>query len=213
MQQAGFSNVSLLPNPLATELEHLAVGSSFEKRIPRTILFVGHCIRPKGVYELVEACCNISNIKLKLVGAIKEDVKRDLLTMSRNASWLKIAGEQPYEKVMADMLQCDIFVLPTYTEGFPNVILEAMACGCAIVTTPVGAIPEMLEKDVKGKYGIMIAPHDTMQLKSAICSILQDEDSKKEMRCNVRKRVYERYSMRQVWNNLTEIWTNLNKNV
>ena len=48
------------------------------------------------------------------------------------------------KKQEKDYAQADLFVFPSYSEGFPNVILESMAAGCAIVTTNVGAIPQML---------------------------------------------------------------------
>jgi glycosyltransferase involved in cell wall biosynthesis len=59
-----------------------------------------------------------------------------------------------------------IFVLPTYTEGFPNVILECMASGCPIITTPVGAIPDMLQFGSTQACGACVDVKDVQGLKN-----------------------------------------------
>ena len=153
------------------------------------------------------------NVKLKIIGHATEEMK-DLLRQKASKckghdSWLELTGELPYEQVLYQMQRCDLFVLPTYTEGFPNVILESMACGCAIVTTNVGAIPEILTDDSKGKYGIMVEPKNAEALASAIKTLQNDENLKKQCRENARRRVFERYSMPIVWNKLQKIWCSL----
>lgn len=183
------------------------------KGVPNTILFAGHVIKTKGVEELVEACGQIENVKLKIIGHATEEMK-DLLRQKASKckghdSWLELTGELPYEQVLYQMQRCDLFVLPTYTEGFPNVILESMACGCAIVTTNVGAIPEILTDDSKGKYGIMVEPKNAEALASAIKTLQNDENLKKQCRENARRRVFERYSMPIVWNKLQKTWCSL----
>lgn len=212
LMSCGFKNICLLPNMIAPSVEETISSMPAEIRIPRRLLFVGHCIATKGVYELVEACCSIQGVKLVLVGAIKEDVRKALFDIAGGGTWLEIMGEIPYVEVMKEMLKCDIFVLPTYTEGFPNVILEAMACGCAIITTPVGAIPEMLEEENGNSFGIMVEPKNVLQLNQAIVRMLDDEVFKNECRENVQKRVQERYAMSTVWNDLTRIWKELSTN-
>jgi glycosyltransferase involved in cell wall biosynthesis len=158
---------------------------------------------------LVEACKTIPNIKLKLLGAILDDVKEDLRSISDNGEWLELMGERPYEEVIREMMACDVFVLPTYTEGFPNVILEAMACGCAIVTTPVGAIPEMLEEVDGRHYGLMVEPKNARQLHNAIVKMLENESFKNECRENVKQRVSERYNMPIIWKSIVDIWNTI----
>lgn len=212
LHESGFTNVYLLPNMIAPSVENAINSMPVETRTPGRLLFVGHCIATKGVYELVEACKNIQNIHLVLVGAIKDDVRSELKDVSERGGWLEIMGEKPYTEVIKEMLKCDVFVLPTYTEGFPNVILEAMACGCTIVTTPVGAIPEMLEEEDGKPYGLMVAPKNTEHLKEAIDRMLNDRTYKEACGNNARIRVHERYSMPKVWERLTQIWEETSKN-
>lgn len=206
LKQCGFNNIALLPNPIAPRVNEIVMQNSNLKITPRTILFTGHVIRTKGIYELINACKEIDNIKLKLVGHIEENMRNQLSKMVGDVTWLEICGEMSYEYVIKEMLSCDIFVLPTYTEGFPNVILESMACGCAIVSTTVGAIPEMLEEEAGSCYGLMVKPKDTVQLQAVIEKMLNDEVLKKECRLNVKKRVFERYNISSVWEQLMEVW-------
>lgn len=208
--ECGYKNVCIVPNPLSPSVVDYVEKHPNKDRSPNTILFAGHVIKTKGVEELVEACGQIENVKLKIIGHATEEMK-DLLRQKASKckghdSWLELTGELPYEQVLYQMQRCDVFVLPTYTEGFPNVILESMACGCAIVTTKVGAIPEMLKEDDRGKYGILIDPKNTEALESAIKAMLGDENLKNQCRQNAQRRVLERYSMPNIWLELNSIW-------
>lgn len=213
LTDCGYSNVHLVPNPLSPAVTDYIRKHPDKDRISGTILFAGHVIKTKGVEELVDACGHIENVKLKIIGHTTDEMKNLLRQKAINckgdSSWLELTGELQYEQVLDQMQRCDVFVLPTYTEGFPNVILESMACGCAIVTTNVGAIPEILTDDSKGKYGIMVEPKNAEALASAIKTLQNDENLKKQCRENARRRVFERYSMPIVWNKLQKIWCSL----
>lgn len=205
----GFNNVSLLPNPIAPKVLEQIDTIGEVGHDAGVVLFIGHCIVTKGVFELVEACRTIPGIRVRMIGAIQDDVRQKLREAANHGEWLEIMGEQPYDKVIKEMKTCDVFVLPTYTEGFPNVILEAMACGCAIVTTPVGAIPEMLEEKMGKHYGLLTEPKDVKQLHDAIVRMLEEDSFKSDCRKNVLERVINRYSMPQVWRQLINIWEGL----
>jgi glycosyltransferase involved in cell wall biosynthesis len=209
LRKNGFANIELLPNPLAPGVMQTISKIGVIEREPGLLLFIGHCIATKGVFELVQACKGLSNIRLRLVGAIQNDIKEQLLEIANHEQWLEIMGEQPYEEVIRQMLTCDVFVLPTYTEGFPNVILEAMVCGCAIITTPVGAIPEMLEAENGQQFGLMVEPRNVTQLHDSIIRMLDNGSFKADCRNNVRRRVNERYSMQMVWEQMVSIWNDI----
>ena len=206
LRENGFDNISLLPNPVAPRVVDIATENASVEKTPRSVLFVGHVVKTKGVFELLEACSKIENINLQLVGHITPDMQAQIDGLYKGASWLDIQGERPYDEVVKEMCKCDVFVLPTYTEGFPNVILESMACGCAIVTTPVGAIPEMLEEEDGKHYGIMVEPRNVEQLKEGIEKMLSDADFKNECRANVQQRVNERYNIDSVWRQMVCVW-------
>lgn len=202
----GFKNIELLPNPLSSTVSSLIERYKAEERKPRTLLFVGHCVTTKGVYELVEACTTIENIDLKLVGPITEAVKQDLTKIANGGNWLEIMGCIPLEEVIREMCHCSLFVLPTYTEGFPNVIIESMASGAPIITTPVGAIPEMLDINSDSPCGICVAPKKVEPLRVAIEQLLQNNDLATTLGKRAKERVTRVYAMSSVWDKLCNIW-------
>jgi len=212
LKENGF-NVSYLPNPISPViLDQICSMRGSVSRIVSKVLYVGHVIPSKGVYELVKACGNISDIELHLIGTIDEDVRNELnkITKLNEASdYLKIRGAMPHEQVVQEMLSAGVFVLPSYTEGFPNVILEAMACGCPIVATDVGAIPEMLDIENGNNNGICVKPKDVEGLRGAIQKMLEDHTYAVQCGQNAQRRVNMLYSMPQIWTQLVNVWTNL----
>lgn len=209
LKNQGYKNIALIPNPLSPRIVEMVENNKNITREKGKIFFAGHLYKTKGVYELVEACTDIPNITLKMAGQYVENVKQELISIAQrkgNCEWIEFTGNLPIENIVHEMQTCDIFTLPTYTEGFPNVIIESMACGCAIVTTPVGAIPEMLEEKNGKKYGIMVEPKNTAQLKSAIEQMLNDESLKNECRKNVADRVTRRYNLPVIWEQMQNIW-------
>lgn len=207
---SGFTNVKYLPNPLAMNvLKKIEEIRDSYKRVPRRLLYAGHVIKTKGVYELVEACSQIPNIELRIVGKCLPDVESDLKTIAsknNDGTWMNIVGEVDHDTVLAELLQADMFVFPSYTEGFPNVILEAMACGCPIVSSDVGAIPEML--DVDGKpCGVCFKPKSVEDVLNSVQSIINNDQLKNELAFNATCRLNENYIMPRVWRNLINIWS------
>ena len=201
----GCHNVEYVPNPLAPAIGNIVSEVDVERK-PNMLLFVGQCLPTKGVYELVDACREIPNVELWILGAITDSMSQELTARWNSTSKLHIVGNLPCEEVIKKMSECDVFVLPTYTEGFPNVILESMACGCAIVTTPVGAIPEMLGDEGGKSYGLMVEPRNVEQLKNAIEKMLSDKEFKAACRENAKQRVNERYNMSTVWQQMVGVW-------
>lgn len=205
----GVKSVYKIPNPLSLrmcdEIERL---KCVVPRVKRRILFVGHVLPSKGVYELIKACTAIPNVELRLVGRIKPQVKNDLLDISsaKEGDWLHLLGEKKHAEVLAEMLACDLFVFPSYTEGFPNVIIEAMACGCPIIATTVGAIPEMLG-EVDGQCaGILISPQDVAAVYDAVISLIDDDARKRQLSVTAVNRVRQQYAMPSVWKRLLQVW-------
>lgn len=104
------------------------------------VLFVGHLVKTKGVFELVEVARRFPNIKFTMAGILTNDM--DDMQLPKN---IDLVGDVKNTRV-TELLDCaDIFLLPTYTEGFSIAILEAMSRGLPIITTPVGSNKEMLE--------------------------------------------------------------------
>ncbi|MBR5841889.1 MAG: glycosyltransferase family 4 protein [Bacteroidaceae bacterium] len=205
-------NVEYLPNPLSSVTEKLVCQYSTLSRSENVVLFVGHIVKTKGIYELIEACGEIPNIKLRILGMGCSAIVNELQSFASeyNADdWVEFAGNLSAEDVIKEMCTCAVFALPTYTEGFPNVILESMACGCPIVTTNVGAIPEMLDCKNGDYCGICVAPRDVKGLRNAILRMLADLNYAKSCGISAALRVREMYSMPVVWNRMCEVWNGI----
>jgi len=210
LKEIGGPNIVYVPNPVTNSFlkDEVKQQKSIE-RISNTAIFVGHVVPTKGVVELVESCCQIQGLLLRIIGKCSDEMKERLrmLAMKRdNGSWCSFAGEIPHKEVISEMLKADLLVFPSYTEAFPNVVLEAMACGSVIISTPVGAIPELLEEDEFGQYGVLVPPQSVDALADAIHTVSRNDALKAEMRRNSQRRVRERYSISVVWEQLTDVW-------
>lgn len=206
----GFNNVIYLPNPLG--LGVMSIVQSMEnryERIPRRLLYCGHVLKTKGVMELVEGCSRIPNIELRIVGKCLPEIKDELQILARKSgndiSWLHFIGEVTHTDVIREFFQSDIFVFPSYSEGFPNVILEAMACECPIVSSNVGAMPEML--DIGGEQcGICFNPKSSDEVYNAVASLIDNKNLKRQMAVRAKSRVNNMYVISKVWEQLVNIW-------
>ena len=205
----GYANVRYLPNPLSNSVvEQVSKLEGTIRRIPGQLLYVGHVYETKGVLELVKGCKDIDGIKIRIVGKCTEEMKDTLLSIgasSINKDWIDFVGEIPHKEVIKEFLEADLFVLPSYTEGFPNVILEAMACGCPIIASNVGAIPEMLDTDNE-PCGMCIEPKSSKEVHDTVAFLLNDKEQKKTFSERAKRRVHSMYAMPVVWKELVKIW-------
>lgn len=206
----GCKNVHLVPNPLSPQVEKIIEELPEVERSHDTVVFAGHVLKGKGVVELVEACRNIPGIKLEILGMSTPEMRAELLEAAGPdaSEWLNIRGNCTMNQVLEAMKRCAVFVLPSYSEGFPNVIIEAMACGAPIVATSVGAMPQMLSSEGDGRCGIIIPPQDSESLHDALLKLLQNRESAIEMGRQASAKVRNSYSMDKVWSDLKNIWLN-----
>lgn len=138
------------------------------------IVFLGRLGQRKGVYDLVRAFAGIpatERHRAELVVAGDGDIAG----VKGLASTLGVTDEIDVRNWMSSgdaqalLLRSDIFVLPSYNEGLPMALLEAMVCGLAVVTTPVGGIPEVVRH---GENGILVDPGDVAGLTGALSTLL-----------------------------------------
>lgn len=212
LREAGYAKVAYLPNPVAPSVIDFVKRNEI-KREGRTVLFAGHVYPTKGVNELVAACSQIPNLKVKMIGAVSDAVRtslEDAWQKAQTENELQIVGQVDFRDVLKEMMSCSVFALPTYTEGFPNVILEGMACGCPIVTTPVGAIPEMLDiNNVGGECGVVVPVKNVEKLKEAIERLLDNSEYAEMLGARAKERVVAEYSIDSVWHKTIDIWRNV----
>lgn len=129
-------------------------------------LCISRLIKDKGVYEYLEACRRIKQkypkTRCLLVGPYDSNpsaLKPDELQPFVNEGIIEYFGEQ--EDVRPYLAQCNVFVLPSYREGTPKTVLEAMACGRAIITTDAPGCRETVED---GKNGYLVPIKDVHAL-------------------------------------------------
>lgn len=210
--EQNFTNVVLIPNLISNELEETGRSNSVVKRkiTIGKIVFVGHVVATKGIYELVRACRDHNEIReLHIVGPFDEELKVELLkigTIRDDGNWLYFHGEKKREYVIQILKDSNALCLPSYTEGFPNVILEAMASACAVVATNVGAIEEMINVGSESPCGIIVEPRNVSQLESALLRVIHDPLLAHQFGRNGLEKVLNEYSRNIVMSKLKELW-------
>lgn len=215
--KAGFKNIANIANPISEELVQAVTKlKNSERHFDKgKVVFVGHIFIKKGIYELVEACVNSSYVKLiKFIGPIKEEVKSELENIAckrADKSWLYFTGTATREEVLSEIKSSELLVLPSYTEGFPNVILEAMAMGCPVVATNVGAIPEMLNINSDSPAGLCIPSKDIEALKDSIEKILSNDELGNQFGQNGMIRVLEKFTIDKIFEEYQIVWQTVAK--
>jgi teichuronic acid biosynthesis glycosyltransferase TuaC len=168
------------------------------------ILFVGRLIYDKGIYELAASfrCISerYSNVDLILVG---EGIERDKLmaTFSEYGLLDRIILKDvvPYRKVAYFMKIAEMLILPTWSEGLPNVLMEAMAIGLPVVASNVDGIPEILEN---GFTGLSVPPQNAAKLTEATFAMLENNELREKCVRNARKLIYDRFDVKKNVDNL-----------
>lgn len=142
------------------------------------LLFLGHITEKKGVYDLIQVLgTNRQDFGKKItftIGGIGDEEKltRALSEYNFNGD-VKFAGWVSGNKKAELLNKCDVYVLPSYNEGLPISILEAMSYGKPIVATSVGGVPEIVKP---GYNGWLFTPGDKGALQSIINEVLEDRE-------------------------------------
>lgn len=172
--------VEVVPNSVDRDFARAALEDT--QPLPtfgKTVLFVGGLGGRKGVYDILKAIPRVAERfpKVRFLFAGQEEARGE---------WERIQNiwSQDHLEQHAQFLGCvtgldkldlflraDVFVLPSYGENLPYSLLEAMAAGLPVVTTPVGAIPEIVEES---RNGFLIQPGDVQLLAERIMQLLGD---------------------------------------
>ena len=159
------------------------------------LLFLGDIGHRKGIYDLIRALPD--NIEINSRGSACRWGRGDIDVVRRSAKELGIEkhvllpGYVSGPEKFRLLAEAAIYVLPSYNEGVPISILEAMSVGLPIVTTPVGGIPDVIRD---GEEGFLVSPGSIDQLARRIIELLGSEDLRKRMGENARRRLQTEYS-------------------
>ena len=133
------------------------------------LVYTGRLEEPKGVMEALTACGELAKRRPRLQMVYVGDGTLESLLRVRAAELgltgrVRFAGVCTPGEVAEWLAACSLFCLPSYSEGCPNAVVEALACGRAVVATNVGGIPEL----VRENSGILVPPRDSGRLAQAI---------------------------------------------
>lgn len=137
------------------------------------ILYVGRLIEAKGLNELMDAFRVVlqRHPQAQLAFAGEGAMKPELLQrieQERLRTHVRLLGGLPPSEVADWMSSADLLALPSWSEGYPNVLVEALACGCPVVASRVGGIPEIVRAD----NGLMHPPRDASALAKTLLDAL-----------------------------------------
>jgi glycosyltransferase involved in cell wall biosynthesis len=152
-----------------------------EEADPPEVLYVGRLSAEKGIRTLVDATRGL-NLVVAGDGPLRSLVPDAL-------------GFVPHEEVQRLLARAAVVVLPSHREGLPMVLLEAMAHGRAVVATPVGGIPSLVED---GVTGVLVPPGDAKALREAIERLLVNPELRQRLGEAARAKVSELCSWERV---------------
>jgi glycosyltransferase involved in cell wall biosynthesis len=168
----------LVQFPTWTDIEvFLEAGDCDSPREP-LVLYAGVLTPLKGVHHLVRAFAKVAleffKARLEIVGQeenrdYEEELRREVVWLGLDGR-VSFVGEVPQKELAERMRRACVFVLPTYSEGLPRVVFEAMAVGAPIIASAVSGIPEIIED---GATGLLVSPGDEDALAERLRWVLE----------------------------------------
>lgn len=175
------------------------------------LLFMGEIGKRKGVFDLLRAIGNHKEvlkdkIELRIGGNKMEDKLRANIDEYGIGDFVHFEGFVSGDKKIELLNWANVYVLPSFNEGLPISILEAMSYKMPVISTPVGGIPEVVDKD----NGVLVTPGNDEQIFKAIWKYVENSSIIKEQGEKSYKRV-ETYMPEYVLNHLKQIYEDLLK--
>jgi len=139
--------------------------------------YVGRLSREKGVLNLIQAMPEIVHerpaVQLCIIGeGPLHDAARRMTQENGLIERVRFLGEIPHHRIPTCLNEMKLLVMPSYTEGLPTILLEAMACGTPVLATPVGNIPDIIDD---GENGFIIPANSPSILAAAIVAALSND--------------------------------------
>jgi glycosyltransferase involved in cell wall biosynthesis len=197
------ARVSVLPNPVSIPVRPSDVAAEC-----RRVLFLGRLRRGKGVFDLLDALPTLLERHPQLRVCIAGDGELDAVHRHARQAGVDGAIELPgwIEGAAKDreLARADILVLPSYHEGLPLCVLEAMAQGVPVVATRVGGIPDALDD---GACGVLVEPGRVDQLAAALTALADDPAHRRRLAQAARVRATEMFGAPGVCAAVSRLWT------
>ena len=166
--------------------------------------FIGRIVADKGIHELIEAfewlTAKNSEVRLLLLGPFERHLDplnkwaEDRINKNDQIVWIDFKADvRPY------LIMSDIFVFPSYREGFPNVVMQAGAMGLPSIVSDINGCNEIIEHD---KNGIIVPVKDPKALYNAMLNLLNRPEVRQKMANCSRKLIVQKYDENYVQNEL-----------
>ena len=190
-------NIELYNNEIRNRINH-----KFE------IVFVGALLKAKGVLDLLRACAFLKkeSLQIKFIGRGDIDEYNSFIKKNGISDMVKFIGQAGDEEKISLLKNAQVFVLPSYAEGQPLSILEAMSCGLPIISTRVGTIPELIKDE---ENGFLVTPGDYKSLADKINLLFND----RKLYCKISENNYKTarslYDIHRLFEEMAEVYTKL----
>lgn len=190
------SQAPVIPNWTATTaLLDIGRARSVRTGAPH-LVFVGWLDREKGVAELLNACLHLSarhRFVLTLIGeGNMSDQAAAFVEQHGLSDIIRMTGWLTPEQLLPHYAEADIFVLPSWSEGLPNALVEAMAAGLAPVVTGVGNIPSVVSDR---ESAMIVKPHDVDGLAQALGELIDDGSLRQNIASRAHKVAESRFGV------------------
>lgn len=162
-----------------------------------TIVTVGRLVRAKGQHILIDALAQLASQDIKVRALLIGDgpERQALLDQVRQlglSGSVVFCGAQPPSTIPQYLSQAKAFVLPSFAEGIPVSLMEAMAAGVPCISTHINGIPELIRNEVDG---ILVPPADPTALAHAISRLLRSEKLAADLAQSAQQRVANQYNL------------------
>lgn len=207
-KKTGASKIWFIPNGVNTD----TFNNDKEKKDSKTLsfLYVGAINKRKGVYDLLDSLKDIAvekEIKFTFCGPILEDFdfhkKIRQINMMENIS-IEYLGQ--VKNVEQYMKNADVFILFSYSEGLPNVLLEAASSNLPIITTDIPGSRDIVKDGYNGK---IVQPGNLKEIKRSIDFFVNDRNWLNIMGNNSRNFVRNKYNIKMIAENYIELYNKL----
>ena len=182
--------IYLVPNFVETEVFTPSLASGE----PGLIGFVGRFTPQKNLPALIEAVAGLDNVRLRLIG--DGPLLSQLAAQARSVGVsVEFPGKVPNHDLPAYLSQCQAFAFPSHYEGHPKALLEAMACGLPVITTPVKGIKNLIQHR---ENGYLCADTSAAAISQGVRAVMQDETLRQHLARQARQYVVENFSLEKI---------------
>lgn len=178
----------------------------------RILLFIGRITKEKGIFELIDAVHHLlqrgHDIVLISVGPFEQQNEDEIRTYAQKYCSDKVIFTGFNTEPERFMAISELLCLPSYREGFGTVVIEAAAMGLPVVGTKIYGLTDAI---IDGITGILVEPHNSVQLTDALAQLLSDEELRQRMGMQAKKRALNDFDSKHYSVLLAEEYTRLLK--